>query len=167
MTSNDPIDENITSLSDEAFVSQFKYPFRLDDLNDCSLSLTSLDDLMSLAQHQSLQYQYEQRFIQSRTDIEILIGLYSKIEQTVIPDIGIYSAKIRAEKIARYRLKRSKRNFRKRLICPSRKSHADRRPRDSGRFICDINHKKKPRMYVGRGRPCQEAKMLKEIFFGK
>jgi len=67
--------------------------------------------------------------------------------------IGIYSRAERAAKIARFRQKRERRNFSKRVLYGSRKRFADSRPRVGGRFVVNENRVIKPKTFLKRGRP--------------
>lgn len=67
--------------------------------------------------------------------------------------IGIYTRAERRAKIERFRLKRQRRNFAKRVLYCSRKRFADSRPRVGGRFVVNENRVIKPKMFLKRGRP--------------
>jgi hypothetical protein len=67
--------------------------------------------------------------------------------------IGIYTRAERAAKIARFRQKRERRNFSKRVLYGSRKRFADSRPRVGGRFVVNENRVIKPKTFLKRGRP--------------
>jgi len=67
--------------------------------------------------------------------------------------IGAYTHSQRAVKLLRYREKRARRNFNKRVIYSCRKQFADSRPREGGRFVIDENRVVKPKMFLKRGRP--------------
>jgi hypothetical protein len=67
--------------------------------------------------------------------------------------IGIYTRAERAAKIQRFRQKRERRNFSKRVLYGSRKRFADSRPRVGGRFCQIENRVVKPKLFMKRGRP--------------
>lgn len=67
--------------------------------------------------------------------------------------IGIYTRAERAAKIHRFRQKRERRNFSKRVLYGSRKRFADSRPRVGGRFVVNENRVIKPKTFLKRGRP--------------
>jgi len=67
--------------------------------------------------------------------------------------IGIYTQSERAAKLFRYRQKRARRNFAKRVLYGCRKRFADSRPRVGGRFIINENRVIKPKTFLKRGRP--------------
>jgi len=67
--------------------------------------------------------------------------------------IGIYTQSERAAKLFRYRQKRTRRNFAKRVLYGCRKRFADSRPRVGGRFIINENRVIKPKTFLKRGRP--------------
>jgi len=67
--------------------------------------------------------------------------------------IGVYTRSERAAKLFRYRQKRARRNFAKRVLYGCRKRFADSRPRVGGRFIINENRVIKPKMFLKRGRP--------------
>lgn len=67
--------------------------------------------------------------------------------------IGIYTRAERAAKIHRFRQKRERRNFSKRVLYGSRKRFADSRPRVGGRFVVNENRVVKPKTFLKRGRP--------------
>jgi len=67
--------------------------------------------------------------------------------------IGIYTRAERAAKIHRFRQKRERRNFSKRVLYGSRKRFADSRPRVGGRFVINENRVVKPKTFLKRGRP--------------
>jgi len=67
--------------------------------------------------------------------------------------IGIYTRAERHAKIQRFRQKRERRNFSKRILYCSRKRFADSRPRVGGRFVVNENRVVKPRTQRKRGRP--------------
>jgi len=74
--------------------------------------------------------------------------------------IGIYTRAERAAKIHRFRQKRERRNFSKRVLYCSRKRFADSRPRVGGRFVINENRVVKPKMFLKRGRPRKSPMML-------
>lgn len=67
--------------------------------------------------------------------------------------IGIYTRAERRAKIQRFRQKRERRNFSKRILYCSRKRFADSRPRVGGRFVVNENRVIKPKTFLKRGRP--------------
>jgi len=67
--------------------------------------------------------------------------------------IGVYTRSERAAKLLRYRQKRSRRNFTKRVLYGCRKRFADSRPRVGGRFVINENRVIKPKIFLKRGRP--------------
>jgi len=67
--------------------------------------------------------------------------------------IGIYTRAERAAKIHRFRQKRERRNFTKRVLYGCRKQFADSRPRVGGRFVINENRVIKPKTFLKRGRP--------------
>jgi len=67
--------------------------------------------------------------------------------------IGVYTQSERAAKLFRYRQKRARRNFAKRVLYGCRKRFADSRPRVGGRFIINENRVIKPKTFLKRGRP--------------
>jgi len=67
--------------------------------------------------------------------------------------IGIYTRAERAAKIRRFRQKRERRNFTKRVLYGCRKQFADSRPRVGGRFVINENRVIKPKIFLKRGRP--------------
>jgi len=76
--------------------------------------------------------------------------------------IGIYTRAERAAKIYRFRQKRERRNFSKRVLYGSRKRFADSRPRVGGRFVVNENRVIKPKTFLKRGRP-RKAPLLPMI----
>lgn len=74
--------------------------------------------------------------------------------------VGAYTKAERAAKILRYREKRARRNFTKRVLYGCRKEFADSRPRVGGRFVIDENRVVKPRIFLKRGRPRKNATRL-------
>lgn len=85
------------------------------------------------------------------------LGRNYVVQQPGGPDdvitIGIYTRAERAAKIARFRQKRERRNFSKRVLYGSRKRFADSRPRVGGRFVVNENRVIKPKTFLKRGRP--------------
>lgn len=71
--------------------------------------------------------------------------------------IGIYTRAERDAKILRFREKRLRRNFTKRVLYGCRKRFADSRPRVGGRFVMNENRVIKPRTFLKRGRPRKVA----------
>jgi len=67
--------------------------------------------------------------------------------------IGMYTRAERAAKIQRFRQKRGRRNFTKRVLYGCRKRFADSRPRVGGRFVINENRVIKPKTFLKRGRP--------------
>jgi len=67
--------------------------------------------------------------------------------------IGVYTRTERAAKLQRYRQKRARRNFTKRVLYGCRKRFADSRPRVGGRFVINENRVIKPKTFLKRGRP--------------
>jgi len=67
--------------------------------------------------------------------------------------IGVYTRSERAAKLLRYREKRARRNFTKRVLYGCRKRFADSRPRVGGRFVINENRVIKPKTFLKRGRP--------------
>jgi len=67
--------------------------------------------------------------------------------------IGIYTRNERAAKLLRYRQKRARRNFTKRVLYGCRKQFADSRPRVGGRFVINEQRVIKPKTFLKRGRP--------------
>jgi len=67
--------------------------------------------------------------------------------------IGVYTRSERAAKLLRYRQKRARRNFTKRVLYGCRKRFADSRPRVGGRFVINENRVIKPKTFLKRGRP--------------
>jgi len=67
--------------------------------------------------------------------------------------IGVYTRTERAAKLLRYRQKRARRNFTKRVLYGCRKRFADSRPRVGGRFVINENRVIKPKTFLKRGRP--------------
>jgi len=59
----------------------------------------------------------------------------SALSSSSTPTVGVYSKAERQRKIARYRAKRARRNYDKRILYECRKNFADRRPRVGGRFV--------------------------------
>jgi len=78
--------------------------------------------------------------------------------------IGIYTRAERAAKIHRFRQKRDRRNFAKRVLYGSRKRFADSRPRVGGRFIVNENRVVKPKMFLTRGRPRKSSMPMNNSF---
>jgi len=71
--------------------------------------------------------------------------------------IGVYTRSERAAKLLRYRQKRARRNFSKRVLYGCRKRFADSRPRVGGRFVINENRVIKPKTFLKRGRPRKVA----------
>ena len=71
--------------------------------------------------------------------------------------IGTYTRSERAAKILRYRQKRIRRNYSKRVLYGCRKRFADSRPRVGGRFVINENRVIKPKTFLKRGRPRKTA----------
>jgi len=67
--------------------------------------------------------------------------------------IGVYTQSEREAKLLRYRQKRARRNFAKRVLYGCRKRFADSRPRVGGRFVINENRVIKPKTFLKRGRP--------------
>jgi hypothetical protein len=71
--------------------------------------------------------------------------------------IGTYTRAERAAKLLRFRQKRERRNFTKRVLYCCRKQYADSRPRVGGRFVVNENRVIKPKSFLKRGRPRKTA----------
>lgn len=71
--------------------------------------------------------------------------------------IGTYTRSERAAKLLRYRQKRTRRNYSKRVLYGCRKRFADSRPRVGGRFVINENRVIKPKTFLKRGRPRKTA----------
>jgi len=74
--------------------------------------------------------------------------------------IGVYTRSERAAKLLRYRQKRARRNFTKRVLYGCRKRFADSRPRVGGRFVINENRVIKPKTFLKRGRPRKVSPLI-------
>lgn len=73
---------------------------------------------------------------------------------------GIYTKAERRQKILRFREKRERRNFSKKVLYSCRKQFADSRPRVGGRFVAADHSSKKVKNH-GRGRPKGSRNIVK------
>lgn len=137
-------------------------PEELDSQNYCQ----KMEEGQSPIRQQSFGMAYPQigeEFAQNNSlSLPTNYAQYQRGPQEGIADadvvtIGIYTRSERAAKIFRYRQKRARRNYTKRVLYNCRKRFADSRPRVGGRFVINENRVIKPKIFLKRGRPRKTA----------
>lgn len=109
--------------------------------------------------HQQQQQQHHHHHQNVYPVVQMPLPVTNSTPQPLLMDpesvitIGTYTRAERAAKLERFRKKRERRNFTKRVLYGCRKQFADSRPRVGGRFVVNENRVVKPKTFLKRGRP--------------